>query len=83
MPAIIIPTDLLSPDTLQSVIEEFVSRSGTDYGEKEVPIDTKIRLVNYQLEVGIAVLVYDEETETCNIFNADDLVVNNLKCPDQ
>ena len=40
MIAIKIPTDRLSPDTLQSVIEEFVSRSGTDYGDKEVPIDT-------------------------------------------
>ncbi len=78
MSAIKIPSDRLSPETLQSLIEEFISRSGTDYGDKEVPIDTKIRQVKFQLEAGIAVLVYDEETETCNIFNVDDPVVRGL-----
>jgi uncharacterized protein len=79
MSAVKIPADQLSPDTLQNVIEEFVSRSGTDYGDKEVPIDTKIIQVRYQLKEGLAVLVYDEKTDTCNIFNADDPVVRGLK----
>ena len=79
MSAYIIPADRLSPETLQSVIEEFVSRSGTDYEEKEVTIDTKTGQVKYLLESGKAVLVYDEETEMCNIFNRDDPVVKNLE----
>lgn len=79
MSAFIIPINHLNPDTLQNIIEEFVSRAGTDYGEKEVLIDTKIRQVKYQLETGQAVLVYDEETGMCNIFNIDDPVVKNLK----
>jgi uncharacterized protein YheU (UPF0270 family) len=36
MPAHVIPVDRLSPEALQGVIEEFVSREGTDYGETEV-----------------------------------------------
>lgn len=31
----IIPTERLSPEAIQSVIEEFILREGTDYGETE------------------------------------------------
>ena len=79
MSAVIIPINRLSPEILQNVIEEFASRDGTDYGVKEVDLDTKIRQVNNQLEAGMAVLVFDEETRTCNIFSADDPIVKALK----
>jgi len=78
MTAVKIPVDRLSPETLQGIIEEFITRDGTDYGKTEVPIDTKIRQVKSQLESGLAVLVYDDETQTCNIFSADDSVVKAL-----
>jgi hypothetical protein len=73
-----IPIDRLKPDILLSVIEEFVTRSGTDYGEREVPTDIKIKEVRHLLETGLAVLLYNEETETCNIFLVDDPVVRSL-----
>ena len=41
MSTIKIPIDRLKPDILLSVIDEFVTRSGTDYGEREVPTDIK------------------------------------------
>ena len=72
MSTIKIPIDRLKPDILLSVIEEFVTRSGTDYGEREVPIDIKTKEVKHLLKTGLAVLLYDEETETCNIFLVDD-----------
>ena len=62
-----IPYDQLSPGALHGVIEEFVSRDGTDYGETEVPIETKISQVIHQLKSGRAVIVFDQKTETCNI----------------
>jgi len=78
MSAVIIPVDRLTPETLQHVIEEYVTRDGTDYGTKEVLLETKIRQVKMQLETGAAVLLYDQETQTCNIFSADDPVVRAL-----
>ena len=74
-----IPIDRLKSDILLSVIEEFVTRSGTDYGEREVPTDIKIKEVQHLLETGLAVLLYDEETETCNIFLVDDPVIRELE----
>lgn len=67
-----IPVNKLSPQALQGVIEEFISRDGTDYGEIEVPVETIFRRVKDKLENGLAVLMFDDETETTNIFWADD-----------
>lgn len=66
-----VPVDRLSSDTLEKVIEEFVTRDGTDYRKTEVDLETKIRQVKYQLEAGIAVLMFVEETEIVNIFMDD------------
>lgn len=63
-----IPYQKLSPEVLLSVIEEFVTRSGTDYGEMEVPLQKKIEDVKYQLKIGKAAIYYDEDSYTCNIL---------------
>jgi uncharacterized protein YheU (UPF0270 family) len=56
----------LSRDTLKAVIEEFVSREGTDYGY-EVSLDVKVRAVLQQLEEGRVCVVFDPQSETCDI----------------
>ena len=79
MAAIKIPLDNLSPDTLHGVILDFVSRDGTDYGKTDVSLETKISQVKRQLESGLAVLLYDDETRSCNIFSRDDPVLRALE----
>ncbi len=78
MPVHKIPVNKLSPEALNGVINEFISRSGTDYGEREVSWETKFRQVKDKLENGLAVLIYDGETETINIFLANDPVLKAL-----
>jgi len=73
-----IPVNKLSPEALQGVIEEFISRAGTDYGEVEASADTKFRQVKQKLETGSAVLIFDDETETTNIFLTNDPVLKTL-----
>ena len=74
----LIPVNKLSAKALQGVIEEFISRNGTDYGAIEADPETSIRQVRAKLESGSAVLVYDDETETTNIFLSDDPVLKKL-----
>ena len=74
----IIPVNKLSAKALQGVIEEFISRSGTDYGAMEADPETKFRQVRAKLKSGSAVLVFDGETETTNIFLSDDPVLKKL-----
>ena len=63
----IIPHKRLSLEALQGVIEAFVTREGTDYGTQDVSLATKVWQVRQQLDAGTAVLVYDEDTESCTI----------------
>ena len=44
-----------------------MTREGTDYGAQEVSLETKVVQVLHQLDAGTAMLVYDEETESCTI----------------
>lgn len=78
MKAVKIPYDQLSPEALNGVIEEFVTRDGTDYGEVEIPVETKIAQVLAQLKSGKAVIVFDQETESCTVLRSDDPLVKAL-----
>jgi uncharacterized protein len=78
MPIHIIPLHKLSNETLQAVIEEFISRQGTDYGAVEASWEASIRQVKHKLEKGLVVLVYDDETETTNIFLHDNPILKKL-----
>ena len=73
-----IPVNRLSAKALRGVIEEFISRAGTDYGEIEASQETKFSQVKYKLENGSAVLIFDDETETTNIFLTDDPILRKL-----
>lgn len=67
MDVIEIPFGFLTGDALRGLIDEFVSREGTDYGQGEYTLDEKAASVRRQLENGRAVIVYDPDTENCNI----------------
>ena len=75
----IIPVNKLSAEALQGVIEEFISRNGTDYGERETSLETNVRQVKHKLEKRLAVLVFDDETETTNIFLADNPILKKIE----
>lgn len=70
---LIIPYQNLSPEALHGVIEEFVTRDGTDYGLVEATLDQKINDVMRQVKKGDAVLVYEEDTQTTNIVRKEDI----------
>jgi uncharacterized protein YheU (UPF0270 family) len=69
--ALQIPVSRLSRDAIDGLIEEFVTRDGTDYGEREQTMEEKKRAVARQLERGEVVIVFDPESETCNIISKD------------
>lgn len=66
-PAVEIPHEQLSPEALRGVIESFVLREGTEYGERDVALDTKVDQVLRQIERGEARIVFDPNTETVDV----------------
>ena len=63
----LIPHQELEPSTLRKVVEEFVTRDGTDSSS----VETRIEAVMKQLENGQAELHFDNDTKTTNILSSD------------
>jgi uncharacterized protein len=61
-----VPHRLLTAGALRAVVEEFVTRDGTDHSAVEPRIDQVLR----QLDVGEVELHFEQETATCNILLA-------------
>ena len=59
--------DALEPCTLRAVVESFVLREGTDYGEQETLLETKVAQVLGQLRRGEAHITFDPATESVNV----------------
>ncbi|AGH47565.1 YheU family protein [Paraglaciecola psychrophila] len=64
----IIPITDLTEDVLLNIIEGFVLREGTEYGEADVSLSEKVQQVLAQLRLGDVLLVYSELHETVNII---------------
>ena len=63
-----IPYTSLSEEALLGVIEEFVTREGTEYGTAEVSLEEKVAAVMAQLARKEARIVFDEETDSVSII---------------
>lgn len=66
------PEDL-SPEALRGLLEEFVSREGTDYGHADRSLESKVADVRRQLEAGDARIVFDFESESASIVATREL----------
>lgn len=62
-----IPYQAIAPETLRNMVEELITRDGTDYGEQELTLEAKVMQVIAKLQSGEATIKYDEELEICEI----------------
>lgn len=65
--SVVVPYTELAADLLHAVVESFVLREGTDYGEKEFSLEDKVAHVISQLKRGDVQIVFDPETATVSI----------------
>tara|TARA_Y100001935_G_scaffold35731_2_gene28538 strand:+ start:21516 stop:21722 length:207 start_codon:yes stop_codon:yes gene_type:complete len=66
-----IPHSQVPEQTLLAIIEEFISREGTDYGHREYTLAEKVEKVKSQLLNGEIKLLFDSETSSCNLVKVD------------
>jgi uncharacterized protein YheU (UPF0270 family) len=62
-----VPHTELSADALRGVIESFVLREGTEYGERDFTLDEKLAHVMHQLERGEAQIMFDPQSQSIDI----------------
>ncbi|MGB5104997.1 MAG: YheU family protein [Steroidobacteraceae bacterium] len=66
-PPVSVPHTDLSAEALRGVVESFVLREGTDYGDRDVPHEQKVAQVLRQLERREAQIMFDPVTSTVDI----------------
>jgi uncharacterized protein len=67
---VLIPHAALAADVLRGVIEAFVLREGTDYGEKEFSLEQKVVHVMGQLERGDVQILFDPTSQTVDLVTS-------------
>lgn len=62
-----IPWQDLAEDTFLALVEEYVTRDGTDYGEQETAATKKVDQVVAGIKNKKFVIVYEQEAESVHI----------------
>ncbi len=63
----VVPHTALAGEVLQALVESFVLREGTDYGERELSLADKVARVIRELERGEAQILFDPDTDSVQI----------------
>jgi len=69
----IIPFEQLDPSTLQNLLEEYATREGTEYGEREVELKEKVASLRRQLQSKEVVIWFEPGEESINLVLTEDL----------
>jgi uncharacterized protein YheU (UPF0270 family) len=63
-----VPLERLQADVLHALLEEYATRDGTDYGEREQPLEAKVARLRGQLQAGDVQIVYDAGSEQWDLL---------------
>lgn len=63
----IIPPEDLSIDALNNLLQEFITRDGTDYGELELTLEQKVARLRPQVLAGDVLIIYDTASESVTL----------------
>jgi len=67
-----VPWQHLSPEALNNLIEEFVTRDGTDYGAHEILIRDKAEDLLTKIKNKSVLIFFDEASESCQLIYKED-----------
>ena len=69
----IVPIESISTEALDGLIEEFVTRDGTDYGYDETPLVLRVEQVKKKLKNKEILVLYNEATDDVNLVLSERL----------
>jgi len=58
-----VPPQRLQAEVLQALLEDYASRDGTDYGERESTLQEKVERLQHQLRGGELQILHDIDSE--------------------
>jgi uncharacterized protein YheU (UPF0270 family) len=74
-----VPLERLQADVLRALLEEYASRDGTDYGERESTLEEKVERIHRQLRAGELQILHDIDSEQWDLVTSAqaELLLNN------
>lgn len=66
---VLVPLQRLETDVLQALLEDYATRDGTDYGERELTTQEKVERLRRQLSAGDLQILYDADSEEWDIVH--------------
>ncbi len=69
----IIPPESLAPETLTSLLQDYITREGTDYGEFELTLEEKLAILRPQVMNATVLIVYDASSGSFTLCPANDI----------
>ena len=75
---VLIPLDLIAEDTLCALIEDFITRDGTEYSQDETEISIKKDQVLKQLKRGLAGIIFFPGDESFTLLTRDEILKRGL-----
>ncbi|WP_075185689.1 YheU family protein [Teredinibacter haidensis] len=66
----LIPPEKLTEEVLKNLLESYITREGTDYGERELSLEEKVAELLPQIYRGEILISYEEDSETVNLISA-------------
>lgn len=68
----IIPPEKFTEEVLKNLLESYISREGTDYGERELSLEEKVNDLLRNVYLGEALISYDEDSQSVNLISAQE-----------
>ena len=68
-----VPAESISAEALNALIESFVLREGTDYGDFEYNLEQKVNHVRKQLSSGEVAIVFNLELQSADMLTRTEI----------
>lgn len=68
-----VPPERVDAEVLNSMLEDYASRDGTDYGARELELGEKVANLQAQLRAGSLAIVYDLASEQWDLLPQEQL----------
>ena len=65
---LIVPPEKLASEILDNIMESFITRDGTDYGETELDMGDKLNILRPQILKGEVLIIYDNESDSLTLI---------------
>lgn len=75
---LIIPPEKIEPGILENILESYIAREGTDYGETELSMQDKLNILRPQVEKGEVLIVYDDDSESLTLMTKKDYRASSM-----